>query len=195
MKFWIDVVVEEKLQGVVEYDTMTILASNGTSCDPSFEEFLIGDKLVVHIGEAEGDSPTEWYSFRFDNGCREEYLYLNNDQVKHGFFENRVTETYQQFKTNLGKCAALTHVFEKVDLDRLVSLFPNPSSSEVVINNESTLVYDLTLFAPTGQLLLQQSMVNERLHRLPTLNLANGIYFVRLQFGDVSLIKKLVVKN
>lgn len=195
LQLWVDVVVEETLQGTVEHDTMTILASHGTSCDPGFEEFQIGDKLIVHIGEAEGNSPTEWYSFEFNNGCREEYLKLVNDQVAHFVSEKWVNESYQNFKNNLAACAALTHVFDKEVLEYLVSLFPNPASAEVIVQNNSTQVYDFTLFAPTGQLLLHQSVVNERTHRLPTLNLANGIYIVRLQFGDVSLVKKLVVKN
>ncbi|MBK9016335.1 MAG: hypothetical protein IPM82_20960 [Saprospiraceae bacterium] len=73
---WLDVVVEEALQGSIEHDTMSILASYGTSCDPDFSAFHAGDNLVVQVDEELTDGPTDWYKFEFDNACKQSFLSL-----------------------------------------------------------------------------------------------------------------------
>lgn len=197
MKLWVDVVVEETLQGIVEHDTMTILASHGTSCDPGFEAFNIDDKLIVHIRETYIGGPTSWVTFDFNNGCHEEFIRVVNDEVTHIIEDKWVTESYGAFKSDINTCANLTHVFDKEEIESFISLYPVPAANEAFIEINIQLDYELTVFSATGQLLRKESVlfVQGRNHKINISDLPNGVYFLRLQFGEVSVLKRLLIQQ
>ncbi|MBK9016336.1 MAG: T9SS type A sorting domain-containing protein [Saprospiraceae bacterium] len=55
--------------------------------------------------------------------------------------------------------------------------------------------YQLTLFTPTGQLVLQALVSGEHAYPLDVSDLPNGLYFVRLQIGEVPIVRRLVVQH
>ena len=194
---WIDVAVEEPLQGAVQHDTLTILASRGTSCDPSFEAFSIGDELVVHLGEAIADGPTDWFTFAFQNACQQDFLEIVDGQVELFADGKWRLESYQNFKKNIiaGGCAEQRDVPDKATLERLLSVYPLPASTEATIDLQIALDYELALFSANGQLLLENAVVNEARHQLDVSRLPNGVYLLRLRFEAAELVRKLVVQR
>jgi hypothetical protein len=194
-RLWIDVVVEESLQGTIAHDTMTVLASSGTSCDPSYEFFNVGDQLIVHRREAIVDGPTSWFAFAFENPCAEDFLRIDNGQVVFYFDGQWRSEPYDFFKTDIGGCARQERSPRKAILERLLSIYPQPAATAAVIDLQIALNYELALFTAAGQLLLEQSVVNEARHQLDVSRLPHGVYVLRLRFRQAEVVRKLVVQR
>lgn len=192
---WIDVVVEDNLLGIVEHDTMTILASYGSSCDPDFSLFKIGGHLIVQEGEAITNGPTNWYTFEFDNACNEAFLSLENGIVT-GFIKDEYEmQSYEILKDNLGTCTNFTRTFEKDELENSVSIFPVPASDVANIYTPIRFDYDYTLVNVAGQTLVKERVIGETKHPLPISDLPNGLYFLKLQVGQVSIMKRMIVQR
>jgi len=195
-KFWIDVVVVETLQGDVQEDTMTILASWGTSCDPDYAVFNIDEQFIVHINEAYQPGPTDWPSFAFENGCREEYLSLKNGQVSGFIKENYTDMPYLDFKQQLGTCVNFTRTRDREELNSIFSLLPNPAASEVYIYCKSLVKnYTLKIYNAVGQLMLSETVANGNSHHLALDCFNNGVYFIKIQVGNEFITKRLVVQR
>jgi hypothetical protein len=193
---WIDVVVEETLQGIILHDTMTILASRSTTCDPDNSVFQIGDQFVIHLNDALIDSPTDWYSFYFRNGCIQDFLKILNGQVR--LWQNQSTQTmsYNEFKNKLGDCARQTNHPNQATLESLLWLYPQPAVDQVWIDLQlPPFDYRLKLFSFTGQLLLEEAVPPRSRYPFDVSWLPNGIYFLHLQFGEASIVRKLVVQR
>lgn len=85
---------------------------------------------------------------------------------------------------------------------KLVGLYPNPSTGEtnLVINSNSSLNVSADVYSVTGQLIAQpytNYKVETGLNVLPinANEIANGIYFVSVQYGSKTEIVKLVVNK
>ncbi len=195
LTLWLAVVVEEALQGSIEQDTMTILASQGTSCDPDFSEFQIGGNLIVQFDETITGGPTNWPYFIFGNICEESYLHLKDDMVIGFIREEYEMQPYQTFRNQLSDCANYTHIFDKEELEQFIHIFPVPAASEAFIDTQIPFDYTLTIFTATGQLLQQETVIGKYRHPLYISDLPSGLYFVRLQVGDVTILKRLLVQR
>lgn len=195
-KFWIDVVVEETLQGDIQTDTMTILASSGTSCDPGIESFEIGKQLIVHLNESQPNGPTQWFTFRFENTCREDFLKLENGRVS-GFIKENFTDiAYTEFKQQLGSCVNYTRTYDKPELERSFILFPNPSAVTAYLYSQHPISnYKLEIYNAIGQLMLSETVNNESKHPLLVGDFASGVYFVKIQVGEEFIVKRLAVQG
>lgn len=192
---WLDVVVLEALQGSIQHDTMTILASRGTSCDPHFSAFQTGDSLIVRISEELPDGPTNWYKFSFENACRQAFLWLKNGMVSGLIMSDYTVQSYAEFKSAVGTCANFTQTFDKKELERFIYLMPVPAVTEAYVYTSLPLDYQLTVFTPTGQAVFQASVSGERSYPIHVSDYPNGLYFVRLQIGDVIIVRRLVVTH
>ena len=78
-------------------------------------------------------------------------------------------------------------------------MYPNPASTEVFINLNSTLQSNISieLYNSLGQKLQQISeseMAGKTQGVLNVSALATGIYFVKLKSGEITATKKLIVK-
>jgi hypothetical protein len=194
-RLWIQVVVEKRLQGDIENDTMSVLASSGTSCDPGYDFFSIGQRLVINIWDETTGGPTPFYSFAFNNGCSEQFLVLDGDMVSGNIKDKYESQPYHDFKNNLGTCANFTHTFERGELERFINIFPVPASSVATIYNQIGFDYDYTLLTATGQVVLWEQVIGEYDHPLPVSGLPNGLYFLHFQVGEVPFVKRLVVQH
>lgn len=194
---WINVVVVETLQGAIEHDTMTILASRLTSCDPSPNSFGLGDLLIVHLRDAIDNGPTGHFTFSFENVCAQDFLRIDNGQIRNWRNGSSQEEAYDTFRANLGACAR--QLFNPVDqrtLESLLSVSPQPAKDEAWIELRRPLAVALQfeLFSVSGQFLLEGSIPAEQARqRLDVSKLPAGAYLLRFQLGEVSVVRKLVV--
>lgn len=79
------------------------------------------------------------------------------------------------------------------------SVFPNPTSNFVSLElSEIAGAYDLYLFDNTGRMVYHQLKLNQSSHSFSVHHLAQGIYFMNIQFADqrkAAIQTKIVVKN
>lgn len=190
---WINVVVVETLQGAIEHDTMTILASRLTSCDPSPNSFGLGDLLIVHLRDAIDNGPTGHFTFSFQNTCTQDFLRIDNGQIRIWRNGSSQEEAYVTFRANLGACARQPN---QPRLETMLLVSPQPAAQEVWIELRRPLDAELQfeLFSVSGQFLLKGSVPAEQARqRLDVSKLPAGAYLLRFQLGEVSVVRKLVV--
>lgn len=194
--YWIDVVVEEVLMGTSQADTMTILASMGTTCDPFSSEFEVGNQYIVRLTEKKLDGPTDWFTFHFDNPCKESFLRMQDNQVI-GFIKDEYSsQSYQAFKDQLGSCVNFTRTLEERELEGNFTLVPNPTSGATEIYSAFLLEpYELSVFTTAGQLVFKEMVGKTSSHYLSMEDQPNGVYFIKIKLDKASITTRLVVQR
>ncbi len=89
-------------------------------------------------------------------------------------------------------CNIITHNDQTESIEPVISIYPNPASDKVVIElpvfNE---VSSVSIFDHTGRIVLQQDCVSS-VFEIDISQLANGMYFIRLDINEELMIKKLM---
>jgi uncharacterized repeat protein (TIGR02059 family) len=75
-----------------------------------------------------------------------------------------------------------------------VTICPNPVSTELVVNADGFRHNKIEVLDATGKLLLQQATAGEAVVKIPV-EMANGLYFMRLSNGVQSQLSKFMVVN
>jgi hypothetical protein len=84
------------------------------------------------------------------------------------------------------------------DLDRAISMYPNPASSnvDVIINTTVGNTYEIELLNSIGQTItkIDETRFNARAQqKLDVSRYGTGLYFVKIKVGDQTVTKKLIV--
>ena len=78
--------------------------------------------------------------------------------------------------------------------DKDVKLFPNPSNEK--FNIESTIgMSHITVTNLTGATILDINLNNQSRLTVSTLDLSNGVYFVRVFTNKGNLVKKMIIQK
>lgn len=152
-------------------------------------------------------------TFLLDKGCYIFRLYdtdedgleffANNDGAGFArFFEVGGSGIYT-FEPDFGKEIILqfkidTEVsIEEVGLDPYVKVFPNPSKGLLNVQYEFGVMRDMNVSVTSsmGQIIYQEELgsVNWGRHPIDLSEAAPGVYFVKIQSGDESIVKKVVL--
>ena len=81
------------------------------------------------------------------------------------------------------------------DLNAAISIYPNPSSGLVFINNtgrvnlETADIYDIN-----GRLVLQKQLSNATLNQIDLSNVSKGVYFLTINSDDASITEKIIIE-
>lgn len=98
-------------------------------------------------------------------------------------------ENYSPFKV---VCPASLNVEETPLSDFTITLYPNPASDYITINNNSDkAISNITIFDATGKMVLN---FNENVNNINLKNLSAGIYFALINI-DNQIIKKEIIKK
>jgi endonuclease I/chitodextrinase len=77
------------------------------------------------------------------------------------------------------------------DIDNYISIYPNPSDSEVYLNvNPNILIYAISIYSSNGDL-LRKKINNQR--KINIKGIPNGIYFLKLKTNKGVFMKKIVI--
>ena len=82
---------------------------------------------------------------------------------------------------------------ETVDFNEFFSIYPNPSSDFLTIENKTGEAYDLYLFDTVGKLIFKDSMVNTK-----TINVEKykgRTYILKFTNKSRTLVKKIIINN
>jgi hypothetical protein len=83
-------------------------------------------------------------------------------------------------------------ITEKIILQDNITLFPNPTSGKIKINNPDNLSIHSEIFNSMGQKVLSTEKSNSTTIELSLDDQAPGIYFIRLNYNEELIIKKIV---
>ncbi|MEO1258366.1 MAG: T9SS type A sorting domain-containing protein [Bacteroidota bacterium] len=102
------------------------------------------------------------------------------------------TEVEIGSKTQLITFAGITTNFkDKINEDE-INIFPNPTSQIINIVSEKNKMSGIKMYDSLGKLILQEK-INNNYFEKNIANLSKGIYWVRIQFGEQFLFKKIIV--
>jgi len=80
---------------------------------------------------------------------------------------------------------------DEIDLDGSITIYPNPTKRDIVIDFGHLQNMNVELYSPLGELLAQHRTVNESSYRFSLDDVA-GVYFVRIWFGESSRVYRVV---
>ncbi|MFI5141675.1 MAG: T9SS type A sorting domain-containing protein, partial [Bacteroidia bacterium] len=92
---------------------------------------------------------------------------------------------------NTNGCAIATGINQIIDLNTQVNIYPNPSSTNFVIEISSTDKQTLQVFDVNGKLVLTQTINGKT--NIDASNLAEGVYNLSLQNSTGVINKRLVI--
>ena len=94
------------------------------------------------------------------------------------------------------KSQPLTTGIFKYENNNAISIFPNPTSDKLFIetNNLKTSIYNLEILNTTGQVVLAKQITNS-IEQVDLSGQAAGVYFVKLQSVNNSVVRKIVKQN
>lgn len=196
-KTYMDVKILNQLQGTTIDNELTIV-SYGTSCDIFFDQFPIGQKLVVQYRELEGaNAEANFSNFSFGL-CSTSFLKLSNNRLNGNIEPDVNFLNYDDFKNRIGECADLTLFDRNIeDLDEFISISPNPTSDILIINALNLVPSKLSfeLFNSNGQLMTSISNESFNGYYLDLSGMAGGFYFLRIKYGDAVTVKRIAKIN
>jgi hypothetical protein len=98
-------------------------------------------------------------------------------------------------RSNVKRIQSSPNGLSEIDLNKFVSIFPNPASSIINVKINTALIKNsmLELYDITGKLIVSQKIVNED-NALNINALSNGIYTVRILSDNKQLVKR-IIKN
>lgn len=119
--------------------------------------------------------------------------YLKNDNAAGAQFQNLITSS--SGFTSQQNCSLLATQIPAVTTPSLLTIYPNPFSSETTFHTSVSLSNaTLTVYTIFGQVVFQQHNINGQTVVLKRENRASGLYFVRISEGNKSIaIQKLVI--
>jgi hypothetical protein len=97
---------------------------------------------------------------------------------------NNGTPDYLEFGVALG--------VQNTSFENLISLYPNPASSIIYIENTSTLAINaISIYSINGSL-LRELNDGQNFETIPVSDLASGVYFIKIKCNDKVVTKKFV---
>jgi hypothetical protein len=94
---------------------------------------------------------------------------------------------------SLSISANVVSILNNTDLDKVISMFPNPSNNLLNLRSDlgSAIVY--TLYDISGRVILNGDFIQAK--TLEVKNLAKGAYFIRFQSNGQSCTKQVMIEN
>ncbi|MBN4065709.1 T9SS type A sorting domain-containing protein [Candidatus Amoebophilus asiaticus] len=86
--------------------------------------------------------------------------------------------------------------FSNPDILGAFEIYPNPSSGKITIEipKQASVDAEIVIYNILGEVMLRKKIPSHQ-HKLDLSNYSRGIYFISITFSDVSVTRKLIVKN
>lgn len=115
------------------------------------------------------------FQFQSDNGINKDGFYFDDLLIR-----------------KLNTPPPPTGLTEKIILQDNISLYPNPTTGKIRLNNPDNLSIRSEIFNATGQKVVSIDDTNSPTIELSLDDQASGIYFIRLSYNEEVIIKKIV---
>ena len=103
-----------------------------------------------------------------------------------GFFCPRIVNTLLLPGNTVG--------VQETALNTTVSIFPNPTESNITISTDNLSMSGFEIYSTAGRLVAKKDGLNTPLFELNNLDLSSGMYIVNIHFNEGIITEKLVVK-
>jgi hypothetical protein len=106
------------------------------------------------------------------------------------FFKNGIKEYQSEFSLDLDNCIIGWSDIRREESDTGLLIYPNPASSEVMLEVSSSQPYQVSIIDINGRI----HRIGEDLERIDLHDVPKGIYILKLEFSDHSLYRKLLIE-
>ena len=143
-----------------------------------------GTTWIEGIGATYGSTTYPWYFFSLSGNCWMFCFLQNSTSVYRG--------TLPMFNQSEYDCNGLIMTLEEIEVDNLLTVFPNPFDKQISVNSSSSEpIAKLTLF-DTSLRVIGSSQNSEML--MLDSKISSGIYILQINIGDFRYFKKVVRK-
>ena len=97
-----------------------------------------------------------------------------------------------QTKFDLAHNCNMVGLIESKDFTKSFSIYPNPTSDYLTIDNKTEATYDLFLFDIAGNLLYQEPI--DKTKNLKVSQYKSGVYFLKITNKNRTVVKKIIIK-
>ena len=195
-RLYVDLIILETLQNEITEDTISI-AGPISSCEEPIDFFSIGDTFLINIQDLYFPLGEANYPALSLFSCVTNTLKLSNELLTGIIllYPYPITQNYDDFKNNLNDCNDLIASNKDLELlENSITISPNPFSENVTIDfgNLPTSKISIELFSAQGQSISSSQIFQQYNYKLPTSDFPMGIYFVKIQYRDEAIMKKIV---
>ncbi len=182
-----EVEITDNINLEIAESTIIVWGQDGLNCGEVLGQFEIDDTLILAIGgPIMVDNQEMWY---LEGTCGLHYLRVNNEIVTGQITETLESRPYEEFKDNLFYCPFILSSNELSDDD--IKLFPNPTIDHLEIHSENDEIDSIEIYDLKGNL-IKVVAIAEKIFRCSLEQLPHGMYFIKIQTRDGSLVKKIV---
>ena len=157
----------------------------------SYPILVVDGSASIHLRALHTNTPNPFYTF---NGA-DHVPYLGNSAPEIAYMDT--TENFVKiFLRPLLVVPSTTGINDaSAALSITANIYPNPSHGDLYINIESdkTINYKTQLLDVSGRI-ISSFIVNESLYHLSTKGITPGIYFLRMENSEGTVIKKIIVR-
>jgi hypothetical protein len=76
-----------------------------------------------------------------------------------------------------------------------ISIYPNPAKDELNIVSRTNSKLNIEIFDVAGASIYKESFVNQAVLKIPLMNFANGVYFLKVNDGELTNIEKVLIQR
>ncbi len=93
-------------------------------------------------------------------------------------------------------CGHINVGVNEIETSDEVNIYPNPATNQLIVNSEQLLVKEIKIYNVLGEMILNDpetsSGQNDKSVKIDVSGLANGMYFIKLEFENTSISKKFI---
>jgi hypothetical protein len=164
----------------------------------SIKKIVVNDNNLSSLNLNNGHNsnllanPNNPDAFNFDarNNANLSCIEVSDENHMITHFSNFI-DTQTNFSEN--PCETLS----TIEQDLSFSIYPNPASDYIVIENNNIAIVKIEILDATGKIITSYLPENENEHQqLSISSIQSGLYFMRIKAGDDSIfVKKIIVKD
>ena len=196
---FVDFKIVEHIYGLdtLSYDTISIKDGHQEACGLTSLAFNIGEKWVISFDTLSHDAEANFPVHTF-HLCIVQYLKLENDSLYSkswsGLSDNNLITSnlsvidYATFKEDLEELCSMS----PDEMSNQFSIFPNPTSQNLQIQNNFSEKVNYQFFDASGRLMQEGDFFQQNNYEIEMNDFPQGIYFLKVQSGNYCYSEKIV---
>ena len=172
------VAVLDEIQNITSADTIRVLGQDGVNCLQQLNVFHPGDTVV--LGMYEGEFFPYGQAYALPGLCGKMYLNYVDGQVLGEITDVQTSQPYADFRAELADCLEFTASVNAAELDRSLTVFPNPARDVVSVQTDHSQITRIELFDIAGHPLRSETFAAAHAQRLDLPGLPAGVYAMRI---------------
>jgi hypothetical protein len=171
----------------------SLIVSISTNCGETWKRLSNkGGVSLSSVGNTVNTSPFTPTATQWRNETLSLNTYIGNDKVQIRF-QNKSNYGNNLFIDDIQIANSFASI-QEIETANDFIIVPNPSKGQFKISGQNDALSEICIVNAIGQTVYHDVQLNAKTQDL-SINLPNGIYFVKVRFGQSQKVQKLVINN